>query len=197
MLVKIEKTFQISEPKEKVWKFLRDPRKVVTCVPGARITEAIDERTYRGSISVKVGPSVTDYTGEVRVERLDEKSYELELVGKGRDVRGKGSASMKMTGKLRDLPGGGTEVIGISEVTIVGVLAQLGARMINVVSDTVFEEFTRNFQRQLQPAADAGGEEVGGPAPSQPIQAIPLVLMALWRPVARFFRRIIGGSSPS
>ena len=40
-------------------------------------------------------------------------------------MRGKGSASMKMTGKLRAVDGG-TEVINISELNVVGILAQMG-----------------------------------------------------------------------
>src|SRR5215472_10850880 len=109
MAVRVEKTFQVQEPVEKVWAFLSDPRKVVTCVPGAQITEQVDDKNYKGAISVKVGPSVTDYRGEVQIVRLDAQNHEIEILGKGQDVRGRGSASMKMTGKLRALPDGGTE----------------------------------------------------------------------------------------
>ena len=94
MAIKIEKTFQVNEPIDQVWNFLSDPRKVASCVPGAEITEAVAERTYKGSIRVQVGPSVTDYKGQVQIVRLDAQNHEIELVGKGQDVRGKGSASM-------------------------------------------------------------------------------------------------------
>ena len=140
MAIKIEKTFQIREPVDTVWKFLSDPRKVAACVPGAQITEVVDSQNYKGSIKVQVGPSVTDYKGEVRIERLDNQNREIELVGKGQDVRGKGSASMKMTGKTRALPDGTSEVIGVSEINVVGILAQLGARVINEVSNQMFAE---------------------------------------------------------
>ena len=63
MALKIEKSFQVKEPLEKVWSFLSDPRKVASCVPGAQITEQVDDKNYKGAISVKVGPSVTDYKG--------------------------------------------------------------------------------------------------------------------------------------
>ena len=61
MALKIEKTFQVKESVDKVWTFLSDPRKIAVCVPGAQITEQVDEKTYKGTISVKVGPSATDY----------------------------------------------------------------------------------------------------------------------------------------
>src|ERR1700761_3766807 len=132
MAVTIEKTFRVDEPIEKVWALLSDPKKVATCIPGAQITEQVDDKTYNGVIKVKVGPSVTDYKGEVQIVKLDPQSHELEILGKGQDVRGRGSASMKMTGKLRELPDG-TEVSSVSEITVVGILAQMGSRVITEV----------------------------------------------------------------
>src|SRR6202050_2242635 len=110
MATEITKTFQVKEPVEQVWSLLSDPRRVATCVPGASITEQVDEKTYKGAISVRVGPSTTDYKGQLQIVRLDPENHEIEILGKGQDVRGRGSASMKMTGKLRSLEGGGTEV---------------------------------------------------------------------------------------
>jgi carbon monoxide dehydrogenase subunit G len=81
-------------------------------------------------IKVQVGPSVTDYKGQVHIERLDDQKHEIELVGKGQDVRGKGNASMRMTGKVQSLPDESTEVASVAEVNVVGLLAQMGARMI-------------------------------------------------------------------
>ena len=157
--MQIEKIFQVKESVEKVWSFLSDPRKVAGCVPGAQITEQVDDKTFKGAISVKVGPSVTDYRGEVQIVRLDPQNHEIEILGKGQDVRGRGSASMRMTGRLRALTDGGTEVTGISELTVVGILAQMGSRVIGEVSNIMFGEFTKNFQAQLQQPADAPAEE--------------------------------------
>ena len=201
MAIKIEKTFQVQEPLEKVWRLLSDPRRMANCVPGAQITEAVDDRTYKGLIKVQVGPSVTDYKGQAHIERLDNENLEIEMVGKGQDIRGRGSASMKMTGKVRALPGGGSEVTTVSEVNVVGILAQLGTRMINEVSNKMFEEFTANLRRQLQQerSAEEAPESSDQPKPilqeePKPIKALPLVLSVLGQGIVRFFRRIFGGS---
>jgi carbon monoxide dehydrogenase subunit G len=172
--IKVEKTFRVDEPVEKVWAFLIDPRKVGACVPGAQITEQVDERTYKGAIKVKVGPSVTDYKGEVQIVRLDAAAHEIEILGKGQDVRGKGSASMKMTGKLRALDSG-TEVTSISELNVVGILAQMGARVITEVSNIMFEQFLNNFRAQLQSPSTAGEN----PAAPKPISGVGLAFSAL------------------
>lgn len=150
MAIQIEKTFQVEEPVEKVWALLSDPRRVAVCVPGAKITEQVSDSTYKGTISVKVGPSTTDYKGEVQIVRADAPNREIEILGKGQDVKGRGSASMKMTGKLRPLETGGTEVTSISVLNVVGILAQMGTRVIHEVSNAVFAQFIKNFQAQLK-----------------------------------------------
>ena len=181
MALKIEKTFQVNEPVEKVWDFLSDPRKVASCVPGAQITEQVDEKTYKGAISVKLGPSVTDYKGDVQIVRLDNQNHEIEILGKGQDVRGRGSASMKMSGKLRALDSGGTEVVSTSELNVVGILAQMGSRVISEVSNIMFGEFAKNFQARLAQPVDAAAEA----APGKPISAASVA----WQAAKGVFRR--------
>ena len=155
---KIEKTFSVKEPIDKVWDFLRDPRTVATCVPGAQITEQVDDKNYKGTVTVKVGPSVPNYRGEVQIVRLDAENHEIEILGKGQDVRGRGSASMKMTGKLRALPDGRTEVMSVSEINVVGILAQMGGRIITEVANIMFGEFTKSFQERLQQPSEVPPE---------------------------------------
>jgi uncharacterized protein len=172
MAIRIEKTFQVKEPVEQVWDLLSDPIRVATCVPGAKITGQVDEKTYHGTISVKVGPSSTDYKGELIIVRRDAALHELEMIGKGQDLRGRGSASMSMTGKARSLENGGTEVTSVSEVNVVGILAQMGARMINEVSNIMFAQFIKNFQAQLERPTDAA------PGEAKPVNAASLAWAA-------------------
>ena len=199
MAIKIEKTFQVPEPLETVWKFISDPRKVAHCLPGAQITETVDDRTFKGVIKVQVGPSVTDYKGQVHIERLDDQQHEIELVGKGQDVRGKGSASMKMTGKVQSLPDGSTEVASVAEINVVGLLAQMGARMIQEVSNKMFAEFTSNLRVRLEQERNPGGDPANAQnteGEAQPIKAIPLVASVVTESAVRFVRGIFKGPNP-
>lgn len=184
MALKIDKTFQVPEPAEKVWAILSDPRKVATCVPGAQITGQVDEKTYQGAISVKVGPSVTNYKGDVQVVRLDAQAHEIEILGKGQDVRGRGSASMKMTGRLRALPDGGTEIASVSEVNVVGILAQMGSRVIAEVSNIMFDQFVKNFQALLKQPSDAPASQATAAQEASPIKATSLA----WKAAKGLFR---------
>jgi uncharacterized protein len=181
--IRIEKSFQVGQPVERVWAFLSDPRKMVTCLPGARITEQVDEHNYKGSISVKVGPSVTDYNGEVQILRSDPQNYEIEILGKGLDVRGRGSASMKMQGKLKVLDAGHTEVTSVSELNVVGILAQMGARVITEISNVMFGQFTKNLESRL--AEPVGAAETAADAENKPLNAGSLA----WQAAKGVFRR--------
>jgi uncharacterized protein len=186
MPIKIEKSFQAPESADQVWKILGDVRAVASCVPGAQITEAIDDRTYKGVIKVKLGPSVSDYKGEAHIERLDDQNREIEMIGKGQDVRGKGSASMKMTGRVRDLAEGGSEVITVSELNVIGILAQMGSRMIQEVANQMFEQFTKNLRQRLQ--QQASGASSGLPEEVKPIDAGSVAVSAVLRPLGRLFK---------
>ena len=187
MALRIEKTFQVSAPIEKVWSLLSDPTKVASCVPGAQITEKIDDKTYQGSIRVKVGPSVTDYKGEVQILRLDPQNHEIEIQGKGQDVRGRGSASMTMTGKLAAPDNGMTRVTSTSEVNVVGILAQMGARVITEVSNIMFEKFSQNFQALLQQSADQPAVASAAVTPPEPIQPGSIA----WQAIKGMFRSLL------
>lgn len=179
MAIKIEKTFQVKEPLDVVWRFLSDPRKVAACVPGAQITEQVDQSHYKGSISVKVGPAVTDFKGEVEIVRLDSQAHVMELQAKGQDVRGKGSASMKMTGTLHALADGGTEVLSTSELNVVGILAQMGGRVINEVSNIMFQKFSKSFQEKLEEEPKQGSAEESQPEATKPISAVSVAFSAI------------------
>ena len=56
MEVTADKEFQVKSDVESVWALLSDPAKVVVCVPGAQLTEVVDEMNFKGKIIVKIGP---------------------------------------------------------------------------------------------------------------------------------------------
>ena len=147
MPIKIEKTFRVDVPIAQTWSFRTKPENLVAWLPGATLTERIDERTFKGKIAFKVGPIEARYEGEARFEELDEANYRMRMVGNG---VGDGSASMVMSGELRALEDGGTEISVVAEVDITGRLAQLGSRLIQFASSQMFDQFVKRVREQLQ-----------------------------------------------
>ena len=161
MGIQIEKSFAVKAPKDAVWAFLTDPYRVASCLPGAAITEKLDEQSYAGTITVKVGPVTASYRGKMRFERLDQEAGEAEIVGSGQETKGKGGADMKMKSRVTALPDGSTQVNVVSDVNVVGALAQFGRGMIQDVSDLLFQKFSDAMRRELETPAAA-------PAPAEP-----------------------------
>lgn len=167
----IEKKFDINAPIDLVWKSLANPEEIVGCVPGASITEKIDDRNYKGAVVTKFGPIKAAYAGDIEIVELDESNKKMVLKGRGLDSKGKGSADMIMNGTLTESDGT-THVTFSMDITIVGMLAQFGSRLINDVSDQLLNQFVKNFQAQLT-TADASPAVEGAQLAATPSAASP------------------------
>ena len=148
MRTEIEKEFDVQEPISKVWEYLSDPTKIVECVPGASLTEKIDDKNFKGQVTTSFGPVKASYNGEIEITELDATNYKMNLVGKGLDSKGKGSADMNMNGSLVEKDGG-TAIKFVMEISISGMLAQFGSRLIKDVSDQLLGQFVKNFKAKL------------------------------------------------
>jgi len=187
--LEISKTFTIDAPRKAVWEFLTDPYKVARCLPGAAITQKVDDRSYTGTITVKVGPVSASYKGKVRFEKLDASAGTAEIVASGQDIKGKGGADMRMQSRLTELAPNKTEVSATSQVNITGILAQMGARMIQDVSDQMLQKFTEAMQTQLgAPGGAAAGASAASTA-AAPIDAVSLGAGAASRMLGRAVKR--------
>ena len=174
MEVTADKNFTVNAPVDKVWELLSDPSRVVVCVQGAQLTEIINDKKFKGKISVKIGPVTSKFNGEGRFEKLDAQAKEMVLQGAGKDTGGKGSASMTMMVNLKEVDGA-TEVTSSIKLSITGKLAQFGSRMIVAVNDKLIEQFVSKFRE----VAEGGGEPAA--APAIPVTAAPAATSATTR----------------
>ena len=150
MALEISKSFVVKASPEAAWSFLTDPARVARCLPGAQITNQVDEKTYAGTITMKVGPVAASYKGTMTFEQLDPAARTAAIVAAGQDVRGKGGADMRMTSRLVERAPGETEVQITSQVNVMGILAQFGRGMIQDVSDQMFDKFVAAARAELE-----------------------------------------------
>src|SRR4026209_1459760 len=116
MALQFEHSFVVKASPDRVWAYLTDPYRVAPALPGASITEKVDEQTWAGGITVKVGPVSAKYKGTVRFEALDPAARTAEIVARGQDTSGRGGADMRMKSRIVERDGGGSEVTVVSEV---------------------------------------------------------------------------------
>ncbi|WP_298832415.1 CoxG family protein [uncultured Piscinibacter sp.] len=165
MEVKLEKRYPLEVDAARAWQVLRDVRTTAGCMPGAEITEQLDDTHYKGTVKVKVGPANAAFGGDIEVKALDEVTRTLQLFGKGSE-RGGSTASMDLTANVEAGDTPATSVlVGNAAVIVNGKFAQFGGRMMVQVSDMLLAQFADNFRAA---AAALPAPEAAGAAPAQP-----------------------------
>jgi carbon monoxide dehydrogenase subunit G len=149
MKVQLDKTFPLSSPPEIAWEFLQDVEAVAGCMPGANLTERIDDNHHKGTVTVKLGPATMSFRGEVEVQDVDPAIRSLRLIGKGTDSTGNSGVSMNLLARIDAADGGSSELVGSSEVSMSGKAAAFGGRMMNAVADKILLQFADNFATQV------------------------------------------------
>ena len=203
--MKLEHSFQVAAPLERVWAALIDVQRVAPCLPGAEITEAGEDGTYRGTFSVRLGPTTAAYRGELSMEEVDESAHRAVMRASGQDKRGQGSAKATIVSTMRR-EGEVTTVEVETDFTITGRLARFGrGGMIQDVSNRLLRDFSECLQKTIEtpettPEAAAGPPgtteaAAGGPAgtpesaASEPVGGFSLLFRALLDRIRRALRR--------
>ncbi len=183
-IVKLENSFIVPSAAEPVWNFMLDVERVVPCMPGAEITETVDERTWKGKVSVKLGPVSLSFAGTVVRQETDQTARRVVLKARGSESRGKGTAAATITSQLEPVDGG-TRVGIVTDLTLSGAVAQYGRGLIADVSKRFTDQFAECLAGQI---SARGAEAASAPAQAaKPISGIRLALWALLRAIGRLF----------
>ena len=201
MEVKLDKRYPVAATLEQAWAVLSDIHATAACMPGAQITEQLDDTHYKGTVKSKVGPAVMSFNGDIELQGIDAAAKQLKMLGKGSD-KGGSSASMQLTAHLEpDEAGTGCVLAGVATIIVSGKLAQFGSRLLVPVSDAMLSQFADNFRTAAAavpvaataPAEVASGESTairmvqGGEAPGALPPEVPsetAVAVAAPKPVA-------------
>src|SRR5207248_10895637 len=70
--VKIETSFDVPVPPERAWALLMDVPRVIPCMPGATLTETVDDANWKAAVKVKLGPISLAFDTTVKREEADE-----------------------------------------------------------------------------------------------------------------------------
>jgi carbon monoxide dehydrogenase subunit G len=182
MKTQIKRAFPLPASADAAWALLRDIEAVAACMPGAKITERVDETHYKGTVSVKVGPASLSFRGEIEVQGVDASKRTLRLSAKGTDTTGGSAASMDLTASIEPTGASACNLVGDSEVSMSGKAAAFGSRLMGPVSDQVLGQFAANFAARLQAA-----QTQDAPAPvAKPLNAFAVA----WGALKAWFRSL-------
>lgn len=158
MKIAIDKSLNLPLSPILAWEMLNDIEGVAACLPGAKITDRVDETHYKGTVSVKLGPATVSFKGNFEIASSDPVARLLHIIGTGSDTGGTSGASLDLHAKVEATPDGGSRLSGISEVAVTGKVAAFGARLMNSVSEVLLQKFFANLgaRAEVLQASQAG-----------------------------------------
>jgi carbon monoxide dehydrogenase subunit G len=195
MKVKLEKIYPMPVPSAAVWRLLQDVEAVAACMPGAKITERVDETHYKGTVTSRVGPATLSFSGTIEVLEVDAANMQLRMIGKGADRSGSSGASMDLTARVEAADEGKSNLVGNSEVAMTGKAATFGGRMIVPVAEQILKQFAGNFAKRVQDMAAETPADSGAQSGNQdaaPEESSLNALALLWAMIKDGVRKLFG-----
>ena len=199
--MEIENEFDVPAPVDHVWTYLLDVERVAPCMPGAELTEVIDDHTWKGKVNMKLGPVSLAFAGTVTMQERDDQAKRIVLAAKGMEQKGKGAANASVTSWLEQ-GDGVTNVKMRADIHLTGTVAQLSRGLLPEVSRKLTQQFADCLLQSMRAAevratesADVAAEvaaPVEASARAKPIGGIRLGLAAIWSSIKGFFRRLFG-----
>jgi len=114
--MKIDNSFTVPMPPAEAWSLLLNVPTIAPCLPGAEITEVLGERKYRGRAKVKIGPVLLTFNGEAKFVAVDDAAQTAEVVARGDDDKGRGSAATTAHFTLAPDPAGARVTVSFPKI---------------------------------------------------------------------------------
>src|SRR6185436_14757894 len=182
--MQFDNSFEVLLPPADAWPVLMNIQGIAPCMPGAQLTEVVDDKTYKGNISVRLGPVALTFAGLIKFEEIDNANRTARVKAQGSDAKGRGAAQAAATFRLEpsDI---GSKVLVHTDLTLSGAVAQYGrgVGMIQATASALMNQFANNLKKQLADPAAAQA--------AKPISATSLAGQVAWTAIKDKF----GGKS--
>jgi carbon monoxide dehydrogenase subunit G len=169
--MKVQQSFVIDQPQERLWEFFEQVEEVALCVPGVESVEVLDEEHSKVRMTQAVGPMTATF--DLKMKITERRPHELmEFTAVGRAVKGAAGNVRTVNKVMLVAVDEGTRVDLESEMAMGGVLGSVGQKVIAKQAAGITEQFSASLERAIkgepEPAASAA---LSGPAPSAAVAA--------------------------
>lgn len=128
-----------------VWEFLLNPNEIAPCFPDLRSLEVISSDRFRAKVQVGLSIVRGSMDFEFHTSEAKPTSY-AKLVGIGKGVGS--SVEIQTSFSLTD-SGSGTKVAWVADVSIGGVMAGLGSKLLDSTSSKLVTQVVENIRTKL------------------------------------------------
>ena len=131
--MEFDNSFEVPLPPDRAWPVLMDIRRIAPCMPGAELTEVVDEKTYKGKIGVRLGPVALTFAGTVMFEEIDNAAHRARVKAQGTDAKGRGGANATAAFRLEP-SAAGSKVLVHTDLSLSGSVAALNTLSVIEIS---------------------------------------------------------------
>jgi carbon monoxide dehydrogenase subunit G len=204
--MEFDNAFDVPLAPDDAWRILMDIERIAPCMPGAALKEKVDDRTYKGTVGVRLGPVALSFAGTAKFEEIDDQAHTARVKAAGADSKGRGGANSTVSFTVEP-SGAGSKVLVHTNLVLSGSVAQYGrgAGMIQEIAAQLIKQFATSLHAMIDaetvvpPPAPATGpapvEPVAAPPPrppappaAKPISGFSLMFTVLWNSILRLFR---------
>lgn len=180
----LRQTFQVALPRPMVWRAIKDPQLIASCVPGVSLDPGSTESRILGRMTVGLGPIRARFSGMATIA-YDDAAFAGSIDGEGRDSAT--GTRLRATARFRASEAGpdATAIELAVDYVLQGALAQFGrGAIVNTLATELGQQVVSNLEARI-----AGSSE-GGAGARPPLRAGHLLWRAIW---ARLRRLISSG----
>jgi carbon monoxide dehydrogenase subunit G len=145
--MRFEGTLDIAAPRQRVWEFLTDPKQVTTCAPDVQSLEIADPHHFKVVVRAGVGPIKGTFAMNVQFIELDRPKHAAVL------ARGQAPGSaveMVSNMNLAEFDESHTIMEWSSEVTVSGMIQQVGSRLMQGAADKITQQVFSCIKAKLE-----------------------------------------------
>ncbi len=211
--MQIQNEFTVAQPAEPLWAYLLDVEKIAPCMPGAELTEAVDDTNWKGKVNVDVRSGEAVVRGHGRPSQSATTSRTgSSSRRKGMEAEGQGSGDGDRDVVARAEPGRQAPTIVKMDADIT-LDRRRGAALARSAAGDLEEAHAavRRLPAGVDGRGGSGRRRRCGcdgrrcrhrrPHRSRPrrkhVGGISLGLAALWGAIKGFFARLFGGKKSS
>jgi carbon monoxide dehydrogenase subunit G len=144
--MKLEATYEIPAPRQKVWDAFLDPALLQQAIPGCERLEAIGPDEFKATLKVGVGAVKGTFEGKVKLsDKHPPDNYRMSVEGSGGPGFIRGDAVMTLT----DGEEGKTRISYSADVQVGGLIAGVGQRMLGGVAKMMGDQFFNRMTELL------------------------------------------------
>jgi len=188
--MEINNAFEVPLPPAQAWKVLMDIPGIAPCMPGAELTGVVDNDTYNGKVSVKLGPVALAFAGQVKFTEIDEANHKARVKAQGKDSKGRGGANATVDFHLVPTAAG-SQVVVKTDLSLSGAVAQYGraSGLIQDVAAQLIGQFANCLKQKIAASgiAASAAQAAAEPIAAKPISGFSLMFKALIGAIKRLF----------